>query len=593
MCVDYTDLNKYYPKDPFGLPRIDQVIDSTAGCDLLCFLDCYSGYHQIAIKEEDQEKTAFITPFGAYCYTTMSFGLKNAGATYQRAIQACFKRQLNKNVKAYVDDVVVKTRNSDTLIADLEETFTSLREYRWKLNPNKCVFGVPSGKLLGFISHRSIEANPEKISAITSMKAPTCIKDVQKLTGCMAALNRFISKLGERGLPFFKLLKHQEKFVWTPEADQALAQLKDFLSKPPVLMSPRKGEQLLLYLAATTHVVSTAIIVERQEDGHAYPVQQPVYYISEVLSESKARYQPVQKLLYVVLFTSQKLRHYFQEYSISVVTDYPLGDILQNQDATGRISKWAIELGAPNIDFKPRTTIKSQALVDFMAEWRENLLPTPTERPEHWVMYFDRSLKLEGAGAGVLLISPTGEQLKYVSQIFWKASNNEAEYEALLHGLRLAASLGIKRLLVHGDSAVVINQFNKSWDRNKENMDAYCLEVRKLENKFYGLEFHHIVRDNNVAADVLSKLGSTRTQVPAGVFVHELHAPSIPEPAPPTTDPAHPPAGQDVMMIDVEWRQPFIDYLSEQKVPSDKNLAEQLIRRANSYVLVEDNTTRF
>jgi hypothetical protein len=159
------------------------------------------------------------------------------------------------------------------------------------------------------------------------MKAPTCIKDVQKLTGCMAALNRFISKLGERGLPFFKLLKHQEKFVWTPEADQALAQLKDFLSKPPVLTAPRKGEQLLLYLAATTHVVSTVFIVERQEDGHAYPVQRPVYFISEVLLKSKARYQLVQKLLYAVLITSRKLRYYF--------------------------SKWAVELGALNIDFKP------------------------------------------------------------------------------------------------------------------------------------------------------------------------------------------------------------------------------------------------
>jgi hypothetical protein len=328
------------------LPRIDQVIDSTAGCNLLCFLDCYSGYHQIAIKEEDQEKTAFVTPFGAYCYMTMSFGLKNAGATYQRAIQACFKEQLNKNVEAYVDDMVVKTRNSSTLITDLEETFASLREYRWKLNPNKCVFGVPSGKLLGFIiSHRGIKASPEKISTMTSMKAPTCIKEVQKLTGCMAALNRFISKLGERGLPFFKLLKHQEKFVWTPEVDQALAQLKDFLSKPPVLTAPRKGEQLLLYLAATTHV-------------HAYPVQCPVYFVSEDLSKSKARYQPVQKLLYAVLITTRKLRHYFQKYSISVVTDYPLGEILQNQNATGRISKWAVELGALNIDFKLHTTIK-------------------------------------------------------------------------------------------------------------------------------------------------------------------------------------------------------------------------------------------
>jgi ribonuclease HI len=203
-------------------------------------------------------------------------------------------------------------------------------------------------------------------------------------------------------------------------------------------------------------------------------------------------------------------------------------------------------------------------------------------------MYFDGSLKLEGVGAGVLLISPIAEQLKYVLQIFWKVSNNEAEYEALLHGLRLAASLGIKRLLVYRDSTMVINQVNKSWDRNKENIAAYCLQVHKVENKFYGLEFHHVVRDNNVAADVLSKLGSTRAQVPAGVFVHELHAPSIPELAPTTTDPAPLPAGREVMMIDVDWRQPFINYIREQKVPADKNSAEQLIRQAKSYVLVGD-----
>jgi hypothetical protein len=171
----------------------------------------------------------------------MSFGLKNAGATYQQAIQACFNKQLNKNVKAYVDDVVVKTKNSDMLIADLEETFASLREYQWKLNPNKCVFGIPSGKLLGFIiSHRGIKANPKTISAITNMKGPTCIKDVQKLSGCMAALKRFISKLGEIGLPLLNLVKHHEKFVWTTLADQTLAQLKDLLSKPPVLTAPYK-----------------------------------------------------------------------------------------------------------------------------------------------------------------------------------------------------------------------------------------------------------------------------------------------------------------------------------------------------------------
>src|SRR5688572_1619104 len=133
-----------------------------------------------------------------------------------------------------------------------------------------------------------------------------------------------------------------------------------------------------------------------------------------------------------------------------------------------------------------------------MVEWRENQLRMPAERPKHWVMYFDGSLRLKGASTGVLLISPKGEQLKYVLQIFWEASNNEAEYEALLHRLRLAVSLGIKRLLVYGDSLVVMNQVNDEWDRNKENMDAYCMEVRKLENKFLGLEFHHVVHNNNV-----------------------------------------------------------------------------------------------
>jgi hypothetical protein len=136
--------------------------------------------------------------------------------------------------------------------------------------------------------------------------------------------------------------------------------------------------------------------------------------------------------------------------------DFLLTDILHNQDATGRISKWAVELGALSIDFKPRTTIKSQALVDFMAEWRENQVPTPVDKTEHWIMYFDGSLKLDGGGAGVLFISPWDEQLKYVLQILCEVSNNEVEYEALLHGLRLAISLVIKRLIVYGDSLLVV-----------------------------------------------------------------------------------------------------------------------------------------
>jgi hypothetical protein len=183
-------------------------MDSTAGCSLLSFLDCYLGYHQIPLKVEDQIMTSFITPFGTLCYITMPFRLKSAGATYQKGIQWCLYSQLGRNVEAYVDDVVVKTQEEEGLISDLAETFDNLRKFKMKLNPCKCTFAVPSGKLLRYmVSRRGIDPNPEKVSAITKMKLPESLHDVQKLMGCMAALSRFISRLGVRGLPFFKLLK--------------------------------------------------------------------------------------------------------------------------------------------------------------------------------------------------------------------------------------------------------------------------------------------------------------------------------------------------------------------------------------------------
>jgi len=168
-------------------------------------------------------------------------------------------------------------------------------------------------------------------------------------------------------------------------------------------------------------------------------------------------------------------------------------------------------------------------------------------------MYFDSSLKLDGGGARVLFISPKGEQLKYVFQILFKVSNNDAEYEALLHGLRLAVSLGIKRLLVYGDSLIVVQQVNKEWDINKNTMDAYVEEIRKLKNKFSGLEIHHVDRDNNVGADILSKLGSTRAAMPLGVIVHELHHPSVKIQSQQATDTEAPATVREVLMIEEDW----------------------------------------
>jgi hypothetical protein len=183
--------------------------------------------------------------------------------------------------------------------------------------------------------------------------------------------------LGEKGLPFYKLLKKVDKFQCTTEAQEALEALKKFLTTPPVLKLPRRAtpnqtaEDLLLYISCTTHVVSTTLVVERAEEGHTYPVQHPVYFISEVLGPSKKKYPQVQKLLYAVLLTARKLRHYFDDHKVIVVTGFPIGDILHNKEAIGRIAKWAYELGAHDIEFRPRTAVKTQALVDFVSEWTE------------------------------------------------------------------------------------------------------------------------------------------------------------------------------------------------------------------------------
>ena len=208
MYVDFIDLNRVCPKDSYLLPRIDQLVDSTMSHKLFSFMDVFSGYKQIRMDEVDQEKTSFVTSQGLLCYKVMSFGLKNAGATYQRLVNHMFHPQIGRNVEVYIDDMLVKSQDEGKQLDDLQETFDTLRQYNMRLNPSKCAFRVSSGKFLGFmVSHRGIEANPDKIQAILNMEPPRNIKEVQTLIGRVAALNMFVSKVIDKCLTFLRFLE--------------------------------------------------------------------------------------------------------------------------------------------------------------------------------------------------------------------------------------------------------------------------------------------------------------------------------------------------------------------------------------------------
>jgi hypothetical protein len=261
MCVDFTDLNKACPKDPYPLPSIDRLIDGASGYKLLSFMDAYSGYNQIKMSAPDAPHTAFMTNTCNYFYKVMPFGLKNAGATYQRLMDRVFANQIGRNLEVYIDDMVVETRREGNHHSDLEEILSSVRKYNMRLNPTKCSFGVQAGKFLGFmLTNRGIEANPEKCQAIIDMRSPETVKEVQQLTGRISALSRFLSCAGEKSFHFFSTLKKGERFTWTKQCEETFQKLKEFLASPPILTLPQPKVPLLLYLAVSENAMSSTLV---------------------------------------------------------------------------------------------------------------------------------------------------------------------------------------------------------------------------------------------------------------------------------------------------------------------------------------------
>ncbi|XP_064940582.1 uncharacterized protein LOC135594090 [Musa acuminata AAA Group] len=362
-----------------------------------------------------------------YFYKVMPFGLKNAGATYQRTVNKMFAHQIGRNMEVYVDDMIMKSQEAGAHIVDLIEAFATLRKFGMRLNPTKCAFGVTSGKFLGFIIHeRGIDTNPEKVQAIIDMQSPRTIKDLQRLNGRLVAMSRFLARSGDRCLPFFRALKNPKSFQWMTEFSS-------------VLIKESFGEQL------------------------------PIYYVSHILSGPEGRYPPIEKLVLARVLSARKLRPYFQAHPVEVITDQPLR-----------------QLGEHDIRYVPRTAIKAQAVADFIAELTQVADGDLEQPPKAWILHVDGSASSKGADARLVLLAPDGRSFERSLRFGFKATNNEAEYEALLAGLRLALEMQVAAIHVLIDSQLVAEQLSggyEAWDPTMAKYLARADALARLASK--------------------------------------------------------------------------------------------------------------
>ncbi|XP_057744562.1 uncharacterized protein LOC130962356 [Arachis stenosperma] len=570
MCVDFSDLNKACPKDAYPLPCIDKLVDNASGFNSLSFMDAYSGYNQILMHPEDQSKTAFITEHGNFCYRVMPFGLKNAGATYQRLMDKVFRHQIGRNIEIYVDDMVAKSTKDRSHCDDLKEVFEQIRAYNMRLNPEKCAFGVQGGKFLGFmLTSRGIEANPEKCKAILNMTSPKTIKEVQQLAGRIAALSRFLPAVSTRSHLFFQTILKNKQFQWTPECETAFAELKTLLSSPPVLQRPEVGKPLYLYLSVSNHSISSALVLETGR------IQQPVYFVSRVMQPTEQRYPKIEQLALALVATARRLRPYFQSHTIIVRTNHPLRQVLTKPELAERLTKWSIELSEFDIQFQTRSALKAQILADFITEM------TSDEHIETWELHVDGASSREGSGAGIILKEGNKVVAEQSLQFHFSASNNQAEYEALIAGLKLALDRKATNLTAHCDSLLVVQQIRGEFQVKDPLLERYWLIAKDLISNFNSFTIIHVHREQNVRADILSKLAATRAETQTSTLSqHTLTKPSI-----------------ELLSIERindlhDWRRPFLEYICTGTIPKDEPHPQQFRRKASFYTRVSGELYR-
>ncbi|XP_060967074.1 uncharacterized protein LOC133035241 [Cannabis sativa] len=481
------------------------------------------------------------------------------GATYQRLVNMMFADLIGDTMEVYVDDMLVKSQHAEDHVNHLQAMFEILRRYKMRLNPLKCVFGVGSGKFLGFMANqRGIEANPVKIKALVETRSPTKPKEVQSLTGKVVALNHFISQSSDKCNEFFKILKGNKKFQWTEKCEEAFQALKMHLGQPPILSKPISGEVLSVYLAVSEYAISSVLI--REDQGQQYPV----YYVSKRLLDAETRYPQMEKLAFALVISSRKLRPYFQAHSIEVLTNYPLRQVLAKPEASGRLLKWSVELS----QFDISTEV---ALV-------EEKIDTAVLNGEGWTLYVDGASNSEGSSGGIILISPKNFKVHAALCFEFSASNNEAEYEALIAGLKLALKIKIEYLQAFSDSQIVVCQVNREYLARGGRLAKYLAIVCELLQKFKKVVVSRVPRAHNSHADTLARLASTREAklldvIPVDVLAH------------PTV------SREEVMEIDVArevtWMTLIIAYLEKVILPDEKIEARKLLQQAAQYVIYD------
>jgi len=319
----------------------------------------------------------------------------------------------------------------------------------------------------------------------------------------MTALSRFVSAGGDKGHPYFQCLKRNSRFVWTEECEIAFLKLKEYLATPPVLCKPRASEPLRLYFAVTEWAISSVLVQEQNQ------VQRPIYFVSKALQGPETRFQSLEKAVLAVVFSARRLRHYFHSFTVVVMMNLPIQKVLQKPDVARRMVRWAVELSEFDIQYEPRGSIKGQVYADFVAELSPGGVPLEVEVGSQWMLSVDGSSNQQESGAGIVLEGPNGVLIEQALRFAFKASNNQAEYEALIAGMLLAKEMGVHSLLAKSDSQLVTWQVTGEYQVKDPQMAAYLRYVQVLRGTFVAFELVHVLREQNTRADLLAKLVSS------------------------------------------------------------------------------------